>query len=109
MQLPNFLTQTADNEILLTGHRIGLFHVVQHYNEGESAEMLACRYPTLPLSLVHKTLAFYLDNLAEVDEYVRTCQQAMEEQQQSAKPLDLSLLRRRLADQTPTGPEAPTR
>jgi uncharacterized protein (DUF433 family) len=58
MTLPDFLTQAPDGEIRLAGHRIGLFHVVQGYNEGESAEMLASRYPTLPLSLVHKAIAF---------------------------------------------------
>jgi hypothetical protein len=62
VQLPAFLTQPQDSEIRLMDHRIGLYHLIQHYNEGESAEMLACRYPTVPLALVHKVLAFYLEN-----------------------------------------------
>jgi hypothetical protein len=41
VQLPEFLTD-AGGEIVLSGHRIGLYHVVQRYNEGDSAEMLAC-------------------------------------------------------------------
>jgi hypothetical protein len=46
VQLPAFLTQLQDGDIRLTGHRIGLYHLVRHYNEGESAEMLAAPYPT---------------------------------------------------------------
>jgi uncharacterized protein (DUF433 family) len=97
VQLPEFLTQSQDGEIRLTGHRIGLYHLVQHYNEGESAEMLAARYPTLPLALVHKVLAFYLDNQSEVDTYMAACSVAANEQQQAASRLDLDSLRRRLA------------
>jgi uncharacterized protein (DUF433 family) len=103
MTLPDFLTQTSDGEIRLAGHRIGLFHIVQGYNEGESAEMLASRYPTLPLSMVHKTIAFYLDNRAEVDAYVAECSKSLDEQRRAAPVLDLSDLRQRLsAGQLPT-------
>jgi uncharacterized protein (DUF433 family) len=69
MDLPDFLND-ADGEIRLTGHRIGLHHLVYYYNEGYSAEMLLCEYPTLKLSHIHKTIAFYLDHRVEVDSYV---------------------------------------
>lgn len=96
MQFPEFLTQLPDGEIQIEGHRIGLYHLLQRYNDGESAEMLASRYPTLSLSLVHKVLAYYLDNQAEVDVYLANCTAAMNEQQQSAQKLNLSALRSRL-------------
>ena len=44
MTLPDFLCDD-DGEIRLRGHRIGLYHVVARYNEGYSAEMLACQFP----------------------------------------------------------------
>jgi uncharacterized protein (DUF433 family) len=106
MHLPDFLTQLPDGEIAVTGHRIGLYHLVQHYNEGESAEMLACRYPTLSLPLVHKILAFYLENPSEVDAYVHACAATIDEQQHSGKRLELDALRQRLADQKPLASEA---
>lgn len=106
VELPGFLTQSQDGEIRLTGHRIGLYHLVQRYNEGESAEMLAAHYPTLPLALVHKVLAFYLDNQSEVDAYVAACSAAADEQQQGLPRLDLNSLRRRLAKGQPAAPEA---
>jgi uncharacterized protein (DUF433 family) len=70
MDLPEFLIDHPDGEIRLTGHRIGLDHVVFYYNEGYSPEMLVCQLPTLPLALVHEVIAFYLENQAEVDAYV---------------------------------------
>lgn len=109
MQLPKFLTQASDGEICLTEHRIGLYHLVQHYNEGESAEMLACRYPTLPLALVHKVLAFYLENQSEVDAYVAACSATMAEAERSARKFDWGALRRRAASRQPSVPESQVR
>ena len=97
MQLPDFLTRTPDGEIRLTGHRIGLYHLVNCYREGESAEMLASRYPTLPLALVHKAIAFYLDNQGEVDAYMASCSAALDEQRNEANRIDLTALRQRLS------------
>jgi uncharacterized protein (DUF433 family) len=94
MQLPEFLTQSPDGEIRVSGHRIGLYHLVERYNEGESAEMLACRYPSLPLALVHKVLAFYLENQPEIDAYVASCRSVMDGQQQEAHKVDWDVLRR---------------
>ena len=70
MQLPDFLDRTSLGSIRLTGHRIGLEHVVDFYNQGFSAEMLLEQFPTLPLALIHKVIAFYLENQADVDAYV---------------------------------------
>ena len=56
MTLPDSLTQDPDGFIHVTGHRIGLQHLVHYYNEGYSAEMLACEYPTLSLATIHKIL-----------------------------------------------------
>jgi uncharacterized protein (DUF433 family) len=97
MQFPGFLTQLPDGEICIRDHRIGLFHLLQRYNDGESAEMLAARYPTLPLSLVHKVLAFYLDNLTEVKGYLANCAASMAQQQRESRSLDIDALRHRLA------------
>jgi uncharacterized protein (DUF433 family) len=106
MQLPEFLTQLPDGEVRLAGHRIGIFHLLVRYNDGESAEMLAARYPTLPLSLVHRVLAFYLDNQQEVDAYLAQCAAAMDEQQRNAGRIDLNALRSRLAQSQSPRPEA---
>lgn len=86
MELPAFLKRDGDGFIHVTGHRIGLASLIHYYNEGLSAEMLACEYPTVSLSLVHKVIAFYLDNRAAVDEYTARCNDEIERQRvQGAK------------------------
>lgn len=67
--LPEFLSNDDGGFIHLVGHRIGLHHVVRLYNDGYSPEMLAEEYPTLSLALIHKVIAFYLENQREVDAY----------------------------------------
>ena len=57
MRLPDYLNN-ADGEIRLTGHRIGLVHVVKAYNDGNTAELIGPMFPTVPLALVHKVIAF---------------------------------------------------
>lgn len=52
MELPDFLNDT-DGEIRLTGHRIGLMHVVDRYNEGYSVEGIVCESLTLRLAHIH--------------------------------------------------------
>jgi uncharacterized protein (DUF433 family) len=96
MTLPDFLHEAKYGEILLTGHRIGLYHVVLFYNEGYSAEMLVCQFPTLPLALVHKVIAFYVENQQEVDEYVAEVSAVLKQQRATGKHVDIVALRERL-------------
>ena len=102
MTLPEFLMEHPYGEIRLTGNRIGLEHVVQFYKEGFSPEMLHEQYPTLPLALVHKLIAFYLENQAEVDAYVAQCAAEIE-RQRAAVPKGPSLceLQQRLKSRQP--------
>jgi uncharacterized protein (DUF433 family) len=86
MNLPEFLVDHPDGGIRLTGHRISLCDVVSFYNEGYSPEMLVCQFPTLPLALVHKVIAFYLENQAEVDCYVAEEEAACECLRANAPP-----------------------
>jgi uncharacterized protein (DUF433 family) len=102
MVLPEFLTE-KQGEVLLRGHRVGLFHVVKRYNDGYSVEMIACHYPTLGLALLHKVIAFYLENRQEVDAYVQQCDASLEQLRRSGG-VDLAELRARLtASPSPEG------
>ena len=69
MTLPEFLEMDEGGFINLTGHRIGLHHVVRMYADGSSVEMIAAHYPPLPLALIYRVIAFYLDNQVEVEGY----------------------------------------
>lgn len=97
MTLPDYLTQDADGYIHVTGHRIGLRDVVYYYNEGYSAEALLDVFPTLPLAVVHKVIAFYLEHRTEVDSYAANCDAEMERQRAAApRGPDAAELRRRM-------------
>jgi uncharacterized protein (DUF433 family) len=102
VNLPDFLTQDRYGYIHLAGHRIGLRHVVELYTDGCTPEMLHDHFPTVPLALIHKVIAFYLENRAEVDAYVRQSREAL--QRQIAQPPqgpDAAELRRRMEARKP--------
>jgi uncharacterized protein (DUF433 family) len=103
MNLPDFITRDDDGFVHLNGHRIGLHHIVAFYNEGFSAEMLLCQFPTLSLALIHKVLGFYLENQSEVDAYVAAEERAIEHLR-ATTPHGPSLqeLRRRLHQMSPS-------
>lgn len=98
MQLPDFLSEQAPDSIRLTGHRIALEHFVHFYNQGYSPEMILGQFPSLSLALIHKVIAFYLENSVEVDAYAARCE-AQVARQRTAAPAspDLAELRRRFA------------
>ena len=98
MKLPDFLIDRAGS-IRLAGHRIALEHVVYFYNQGYSPEMLFGQFPSVPLALIHKVIAFYLENQAEVDAYIASCE-AETSRQRAETPVspDLNELRRRAAE-----------
>jgi uncharacterized protein (DUF433 family) len=86
MDLPEFLTRGEKGEIRLTGHRIDLFHVISHYNQGYSTAMLLEQYPTLDLPLIQKVMAFYRDHPAEVDAYMADVQAKIERCREAYQP-----------------------
>ena len=86
MVFPEFLTHDPDGFVRLTGHRIGLHHLIRAYNEGFSAEMLLGEFPTLSLALIHKVIAFYLDNQPDIDRYIAAEERASESQRAAAAP-----------------------
>ncbi len=97
MGLPDFLTQDPDGFVHITGHRIGLHDVVFYYNQGYSAEMLQDAFPTLPLAMIHKLLAYYLENQVDIDASMTASEEAMQTQRAAAaRGPDLAELRRRL-------------
>ncbi len=97
MNLPDFLAQDKYGYIHLAGHRIGLMHVVDLYKEGYSPEMLLDHFPTLSLALIHKVIAFYLENQTEVDAYIAQGRAEIDRQAAAPQPgPDRAELRRRM-------------
>ena len=67
--LPSFLHE-QDGEIRLVGHRISIVDILTFYRDGYTPEMLAARYESISLALIHHVIAFYLGNQADVDAYL---------------------------------------
>ena len=96
MKLPPFLTEVEPNEIRLTGHRIGLYHIVYyHRDRGWGEERLQQEFPTLTREEVRNLLSFYAENRAEVDAYVAWYAAELDRQQREGRHIDLEELRRR--------------
>lgn len=97
MKPADFLEDTGDGLYRIQGHRIGLEDVVFFHCEGYSPEMIVGQFPTLPLALAYKVVAYYLENRADVDDYVARLQQIAEQQRAAAqRGPDMEELRRRL-------------
>jgi uncharacterized protein (DUF433 family) len=105
MHLPEFLTQWPDGEIVLTGHRIGLYHVVWYHNVGYSPEQLHEEFPTLSPEVIARVLEFYRQNRDEVDAYMARCTEEMERNRRAGKTIDLDELRRRMIAAGRMGPD----
>jgi uncharacterized protein (DUF433 family) len=102
MDLPEFLARDRHGYIHFAGHRIGLRHVVELYKDGYTPEMLHDHFPTLPLALIHKGIAFYLENQPEFDAYAQQSREALDRLAAAPQPgPDAAELQRRMAARRP--------
>ena len=86
MTLPDFLAQDKYGYVHIAGHRVGLVDIVTFYGQGDSPEMLHARFPTIALPIVHKVIAYYLENQGAVDEYCAVHAEEMARQRAQARP-----------------------
>ncbi len=61
----------TDDVIRVGGTRVRLDTVVYAFNEGYTAEEITSQYPILRLADVYAVIAYYPNNRATVDEYLR--------------------------------------
>ena len=94
---PDYLVE-ADGERRFRGTRVTPWVLLHFYNAlGYSAEMLAVEYPSVSLAVIHKFLAFYIENAAEMDQ-LAVGEEAEHERMRAASPDHVALaeLRKRL-------------
>ena len=104
MDLPDFLTLWPGGEIVLTGHRIGLYSVIDLLNRGSSPEEIRDEFPTLELDLIRRIVAFHESHRAEVDAYVATYRADLDRQVTAAVPGPaVHRIRRLMAERAATG------
>ena len=54
----------------MTGTRVSLDSIIFAFNEGATPEEIVQQYPTLDLKDVYVVISYYLQNQAEVEEYL---------------------------------------
>jgi len=54
----------------VAGTRVSLDSVVFAFDEGATAEEIAQAYPTLDLATIYSVIGYYLQNRAEVEQYL---------------------------------------
>jgi uncharacterized protein (DUF433 family) len=69
-----YLDFAGEDEILLSGTRVGLEQVVEAYENGASAEEIAWRYPAASLDQIHAAIAYYLSRKEDVRAYMTRLQ-----------------------------------
>jgi uncharacterized protein (DUF433 family) len=69
--IPVPLRADPDGTIRIGNTRVLLEIVIHAFQRGETIEGIVQSYPTLKLEDVYAVIAYYLQNQAEVDEYVR--------------------------------------
>ncbi len=99
-ELPTFLTRWPDGEVVVAGTRVLLFDVVFYYKDGESDESLGVRFPHIPLATIHKTIAFYLENQAAVNQFVTEYQADLDRLRAAGKTVDIAAIKERLAQRS---------
>jgi uncharacterized protein (DUF433 family) len=65
-----YLELAGPDVIRVKGHRIGLEHIVERYQEGFSPEQIMLDFPGLDLPQIYGILTYYLHNQDEVDAYM---------------------------------------
>jgi uncharacterized protein (DUF433 family) len=70
MVLEDYFDFIDTNIIRLKGHRIGIEHVIERYQDGASPEQIQASLPTLTLEEVYATITYYLRHQTEVDDYL---------------------------------------
>lgn len=97
-ELPNIFERDADGTVRLKGHRLRLIDIAMRFEEGHSAEaIIADYYPTLTLAQVYRSIAFYLENEAEVRAMIDLNARTVEQLRLRAAPTPgVAELRKRL-------------
>ena len=99
---PDFLPE-LDGERRFAGSRVTPWDLLHFYNTlGYSPEMLALEFPSVSLPVIHRFLAFYIENAAEVDA-LSAAEDSEIERMRAAAPDHVTLtdLRKRLAKPHP--------
>jgi uncharacterized protein (DUF433 family) len=99
MELPEFLTEQPKGEIVVTGHRIGLYSIIDRHQSGSSVDEIHEEFPSLETDLIQKVIDFGQSHRAEVDAYVAEYRAELDRQEAESEPSEALLrVRRKIAE-----------
>ena len=81
MPMKEYFDFLSPEDIRIKGTRIGIETVVYAFQDGLSPEEIVQEYPPLSLEQVYTTIAYYLRNRSEIDEYIARLEKWAEERQ----------------------------
>lgn len=81
MPMEEYFDFLSPEDIRIKGTRIGIETVVYAFQDGLSPEEIVQEYPPLSLEQVYTTIAYYLRNRSEIDEYIARLEKWAEERQ----------------------------
>lgn len=87
--------------------RVMLDSVIAAFHQGHSAETIAQQYPTLTLEQIYGSIAGYLANRAELDEYLRRQEQVWEQARDRARQAENPVVARLRRQATQSEAPAP--
>ena len=104
MDLPNFLTLLTCGEIVISGHRIGLYSLIDLVERGFSPNEIFEEFPTLDPELIRQVVVFHETHRAEVDRYVAEYRADLDRQETNSVPNPAVLrIRRLMAERAASG------
>lgn len=68
--LCDYFDKLESGAVRIKGHRIGLEHIVERYNQGYSPEQIMLDFPGLSMEKIYATITYYLRHKNSVDDYL---------------------------------------
>lgn len=97
------LTLGDDGTIRITGSRVTLESVVHQFKQGATAEQIQEDFPSLPLRDIYAAIAYYLQHVDRVEDYLREqAHAAAETRREIEAEQDTTGLRERLRQRRDT-------
>ena len=99
LEIPSHAPLVAgeDETVRVKGSRVTLDVLVRQFQQGATAEQIVEDFPSLTLREIYGAIYFYLDNTAEVEDYLRRQAEAVAETREFvAQRMDSSALRARI-------------
>lgn len=78
-QLEEYFDFSGSHPVRIKGHRVGINLIIEDFKSGMPAEEIAAEFPTIRLEDVFATLTYYLQNQQQLDNWLTSLQDWMQQ------------------------------